>query len=67
MREPWMDEQDRQDKMEKHDKMLPHCEDCGCVIHDFGYKIERKFGGAEWYCEECMRKEHYQEVQNYGE
>lgn len=62
MREPWMDEQDRQNKMERRGKHLPHCEDCECVIYDFGYKVN-----GLWYCEDCMRKGHYREVEEYGE
>lgn len=66
MSEPWKEEQARQEEMETWaEKHLPKCEDCGCYIYDFGYKIERRFGYVEWYCEECMRK-HYEEVRTDG-
>lgn len=66
MSEPWKEEQARQEEMEEWaDKHLPHCEDCGEPIHDYGYRFERRFGNDEWYCEDCIAL-HRKEV-NYGE
>lgn len=63
MSDPWAQEQSRQEDMEHWaEKNLPQCEDCGCFIYDFGYKVM-----GRWYCEECMRKEHYREVETNGE
>ena len=63
MSEPWKEEQARQEELEEWaDKHLPHCEDCGEVIYDYGYKVD-----DEWYCEDCMRNNHRKEVEPYGE
>ena len=50
MREPWMDEQERQEKLEKHQSMFPVCEECGRLLmnSDKCFRI-----GLKWYCDWC--------------
>ncbi len=60
-RDPWLDRQQKDEEDEAWaEEKLPHCEDCGCPIYDFGYEID-----GQWYCESCMR-DHYKEIRING-
>ena len=50
MREPWEDEQERQEQLEAHMSRFPVCNECGRSLINMDVCVRIK---NDWYCEYC--------------